>query len=64
MAEQSQLLTTAEAAAYMRLKPQTLCKWRSGGRGPLFVQLGGKVFYRVAELDAYVEAGITSPEKR
>jgi hypothetical protein len=64
MAEQSQLLTTAEAAAYMRLKPQTLCKWRSARRGPLFVQLGGKVFYRVTELDQYIEAGITAPEKK
>lgn len=62
--EQTQLLTTAEAATYMRLKPQTLAKWRSHGKGPAFVQLGGKVFYRVAELDAYVEAGIITPEAK
>jgi hypothetical protein len=48
----------------MRLKPQTLSKWRSHGKGPAFVQLGGKVFYRVAELDAYVEAGIITPEAK
>lgn len=62
--EQTQLLTTPEAATYMRLKPQTLAKWRSHGKGPAFVQLGGKVFYRVAELDAYVEAGIITPEAK
>jgi hypothetical protein len=64
MSELTKLLTTAEAAAYMRLKPQTLAKWRSHGKGPSFVQLGGKVFYRVAELDAYVEAGVTTPEAK
>ena len=64
MAEQTQLLTTAEAAAYMRLKPQTLSKWRSGGRGPSFCRIGGCVFYRVTELDQYIEAGITAPEKK
>jgi hypothetical protein len=62
--EQSQLLTTAEAATYMRLKPQTLAKWRSHGKGPHFVQLGGKVFYRLTELDNYITAGIVPPEAK
>jgi excisionase family DNA binding protein len=62
--EQSQLLTTAEAATYMRLKPQTLAKWRSHGKGPDFVRMGGNVYYRLTELDQYIEAGITTPEAK
>jgi predicted DNA-binding transcriptional regulator AlpA len=43
---------------------QTLAKWRSQGRGPSYVRLGGAVFYRLSELDQYIEAGVTSPEKK
>jgi len=43
---------------------QTLAKWRSQGRGPSFVRLGGSVFYRVPELEQYITAGITAPEKK
>lgn len=62
--QESELLTTAEAATYLRLKPQTLSKWRSHGKGPYFVRIGGNVFYRLAELDQYVEAGIVAPEAK
>lgn len=62
--QESELLTTAEAATYLRLKPQTLTKWRSHGKGPYFVRIGGNVFYRLAELDQYVEAGIVAPEAK
>jgi len=58
------LLNTAEAATYLRMATQTLAKWRSQGRGPSFVRLGGSVFYRVPELEQYITAGITAPEKK
>jgi predicted DNA-binding transcriptional regulator AlpA len=64
MADQSQLLTTAEAGAYLRMAAHTLTRWRSQGKGPSFVRVGGSVFYRVAELDAYIESSVTAPEKR
>jgi predicted DNA-binding transcriptional regulator AlpA len=64
MSELTVLLDTAEAAAYLRMAKQTLAKWRSQGRGPSYVRLGGAVFYRLSELDQYIEAGVTSPEKK
>jgi hypothetical protein len=62
--EPTKLLNTAEAAAYLRVASQTLVTWRSKGRGPHFVRLGGGVFYRLPELDQYIEAGLTSPERK
>jgi predicted DNA-binding transcriptional regulator AlpA len=62
--ETTKLLDTAEAAVYLRLATQTLAKWRSQGRGPSFVRLGGSVFYRLSELDQFIEAGVTAPEKK
>ena len=46
-------LTDVEAGAYMRLNPKTLANWRSKGRGPKFLKIGGRVLYPRAELDAY-----------
>jgi hypothetical protein len=49
----SDLLTTAEAAALFRLKPHTLENMRWQGTGPFFLKLGGRVFYRRADLKAW-----------
>ena len=46
----SQLLTTAEAAEFLRLKPHTLENMRWQGTGPPFRKHGGRVFYHRAEL--------------
>jgi excisionase family DNA binding protein len=60
----SGLMTTEEAAAYLRIKPQTMTKWRSQGKGPYFVRIGGSVFYRLTELDSFITVNITPPEKK
>lgn len=64
MSELTQLMTTAEAAICLSVKPQTLAKWRSQGTGPYFVRIGGKVFYRQSELNDYINEGVTAPEKK
>lgn len=46
----SDLLTTEEAAALLRLKPHTLENMRWLGTGPCFLKLGGRVFYRRIDL--------------
>jgi hypothetical protein len=57
MQENQELLTTAEAAALLRLQPQTLASWRSAGRYNLkYVRMGKKIFYRRADLIAWVSA--------
>ena len=52
----SQLLTTKEAAEFLRLKPHTLENMRSrreGSEGPIFMKLGGRVFYHRADLKTW-----------
>ena len=55
---QSIILTTAEAAQKLRLCPSTLAKLRLKGDGPVYCKLGRRVFYRPADLDAWLEANI------
>jgi hypothetical protein len=46
-------LTTPEAAGYLRLKPNTLEKMRSSGRGPKFRGHGRNIVYAIEDLDAW-----------
>ena len=49
----SQLLTTKEAAEFLRLKPHTLENMRSRSEGPIFMKLGGRVFYHRTDLKTW-----------
>jgi hypothetical protein len=51
----SELLDENQAAAYLRVRPQTLSVWRCRGRGPNFVRIGRLVKYRRIDLDQYIE---------
>lgn len=50
-------LTTAEAAAFLGLEPETLEAWRRRGGGPPYVKYGDSpraaVRYRLRDLEAY-----------
>lgn len=49
------LLTRAEAAAYLGIKPQTLSAWKCCGRYHLPVVLVGRLpRYRKSDLDAWI----------
>ncbi len=37
-----ELLTTAQTARALGMRPQTLRKWRHLGRGPRYIRLGGR----------------------
>lgn len=50
------ILTTVEAADYVRLKKPTLERFRLTGEGPKFLKLGGAVRYRRPDLDAWLDA--------
>jgi predicted DNA-binding transcriptional regulator AlpA len=39
----------------LRLAVATLNQKRSNGTGPTFVKLGGRVFYKQADLDAWID---------
>lgn len=51
----SDLHTPREAAVFLRTNDRTLERWRTTGTGPAFVKLGGRVFYRLSVLEAFVE---------
>jgi hypothetical protein len=46
----SDFLDTAETAQILRLKKHTMENMRCIGNGPIFYKLGGRVFYRRADL--------------
>ena len=49
------LLSRREAADFLRLRPQTLAVWAMRGRVDLpVVKIGGKVLYKLSDLEALV----------
>ncbi len=53
----AQLLTPAEAAAYLRCSKSYLDKLRVYGGGPKFLRLGKrKILYRQSDLDLWIAA--------
>lgn len=50
-------LTRKEAAIYLGLAASTLADWHRKGVGPASVKVGGRRFYRVAALNAYISEG-------
>ena len=60
-----ELLTPREAAALLRLHPQTLASLRVTGRGPRFITATRRVLYRRADLEKWLamhERGSTSEQ--
>ena len=58
MAVSSDLMTVSETAALLRLKVSTVRAWVLQRRVP-FVKLGGKrVFFRRADLEAFITASV------
>ncbi|UYC12859.1 helix-turn-helix domain-containing protein [Xanthomonas sp. CFBP 8445] len=47
-----------DAARHLGISVSTLEKMRVEGRGPRYVKIGGRVFYRRADLDAYIEGSV------
>ena len=51
---QHQLLTKPEAAEYLRTPESTLNYWRHMGKGPKSARIGSRIFYRLADLDQFI----------
>lgn len=50
----SGLVDRKDAARYLGRRPQTLAHWACNDKGPPFVTVMGRVFYRVEDLRAFV----------
>lgn len=46
-------LSQIELAARWNISHRTLERWRWTGEGPQFVKLGGRVVYRLEDIEAY-----------
>lgn len=57
------LLPSRQAAEQIGLSEKTLVTWRCLGKGPRYVKMGGKVFYRPADLAAFVDEHIVDPRR-
>ena len=53
---EDQFLNQARLATRWQISPRTLERWRWSGEGPAFVKIGGRVVYRLEDVEAY-EAG-------
>lgn len=46
-------LKQVELAARLKISPRTLERWRWTGEGPAFLKIGGRVIYRLEDVEAY-----------
>ncbi len=60
-------LNQAEVARRWSLSPRTLERWRWIGQGPQFLKVGGRVVYRLADIEAFeaeqLRTSTLSPEQ-
>jgi excisionase family DNA binding protein len=55
------LLTRKEAAAYLMVAVSTMARWASQRAGPKYSLVGGSARYRLADLEAYIDAQAKEP---
>ena len=56
LAEQTRLLTRAEAAEFLGVKPQTLAIWATTGRyGLPLIKVGRLAKYRLSDLECFLD---------
>lgn len=53
----SRLLTPRDASAYLGRSVPALAQLRYRGTGPRFIHAGGRIRYRLADVEAWLSAG-------
>lgn len=54
-------LTTEEAAEYLKVSAGTLENWRIQKTGPEYCKPSGRVYYRMDDLNKWIEGGRNAP---
>ena len=49
-------LNQIELAARLNISPRTLERWRWTGEGPRFMKVGGRVVYRLEDVERYEDS--------
>lgn len=64
MSEQNQspLISVKSALLYLNISSATLARLRKTNTGPTYIKLGGRVFYRQTDLDAYINSNTIKGE--
>jgi hypothetical protein len=57
-----QHLNQAQLARRWSLSPRTLERWRWQDQGPAYLKLGGRVLYRLADVEAFEQAAARQPD--
>jgi hypothetical protein len=57
-----QLTDTRGAAKHVGFKVGTFANWRCLGKGPRYIKAGGRVLYRLSDLDAWLTRHSKDPE--
>ncbi len=53
-------LNQTELAARWKISPRTLERWRWTGDGPRFLKIGGRVIYRIEDVESFKRAALSS----
>jgi hypothetical protein len=53
-----QILTGPETAKWLRVKLRTLDHWRLRGVGPPYVAIGGRRYYRKADIEHFIKSNV------
>lgn len=64
LADGHRYMDSHEVAGYLRISFNTLNCWRSRREGPPFVKVGGKVRYRLADVDGWADGRRRDPSSR
>ena len=62
--ERMSMMNVFEAGEFLGVHYRTLNNWRSHGRGPTYVKMGGRGCYRRSDLEAFVEANLVEGDER
>jgi len=62
MAE-TEILTPKESAAYRRCSERKQDRERAEGRGPAYVRIDGRIFYRRSDVDRFIAAHVCGGER-
>jgi hypothetical protein len=57
----TEMLLQGELAKRWHISPRTLERFRYERKGPPYVKIGGRVVYRVADVETYERNGLVMP---
>lgn len=58
------LLTPEQVGELLALDPVTLAKWRTTAKGPAWIKIGRKAFYRLEDLQTWVAEQRVDPTRK